>query len=152
MMNFFLGLVVILSGISLVFEQLSLYVKKFNNKEVVINSEKIFKKYLKKAEPILGIVAFVLGIIAFIAPSPIDVKTPTGVVSLTYRFLGDLIPSIFAILCGFMINKKVLFIFNIAQEKVVEAETKLKKYRVIIGILAIIIGFLHWIIGNNLLF
>lgn len=131
-MVFFLGLVCIIGGFIII---MPLFMERHPGWKVV--DEK-----LSSYKIIIGLAILIIGAITFIVP-----YHSHGRGKPLIPFLGDLFPSLFAILTGLFIS--VEFLENLKGVKgpfIDKLKTGLSKYQFPIGFGSIFFGLLHWFI------
>ena len=135
-MVFFLGLVCIIGGVIMV---LPLFMEKHPGVKVV-------DERLSPYKIIIGLAILIIGVINFIVPFH-------GGEKLLIPFLGDFIPSIFAMLTGLFISVDFLETLKGVKGPFIEKlKSGLSKYQLPLGLGSIFFGLLHWFIFKVVFF
>lgn len=135
-MVFFLGLVCIIGGVIMV---LPLFMEKHPRAKVV-------DERLSPYKIIIGLAILIIGAITFIVPYHGGVKP-------LIPFLGDLVPSIFAMLTGLFISVDFLETLKGIKGPFIEKlKSGLSRYQFPLGFGSIFFGLLHWFIYKVIFF
>jgi hypothetical protein len=127
-MVFFLGLVCVIGGFIMV---IPLFMEKHPTLKII--DEKISSYKI-----IIGLAIMIIGVITFVAPYH-------GRGKILIPFLGDLLPSVFAIFSGLFISIEFLETLKGVKGPFIEKlKNYLNKYQFPIGFGSIFFGLLHW--------
>ena len=135
-MVLFLGLVCLIGGFIIIMPL-------FMEKNPVL---KVVDEKLSSYKIIIGLVILIIGAIKFIAPYHGGGKP-------LIPFLGDLLPSLFAILTGLFVSVEFLETLKGVKGPFIDKlKTGLSKYQFPIGFGSIFFGLLHWFIYKVIFF
>ena len=135
-MVLFLGLVCLIGGFIIIMPL-------FMEKNPIL---KVVDEKLSSYKIIIGLVILIIGAIKFIAPYHGSGKP-------LIPFLGDLLPSLFAILTGLFVSVEFLETLKGVKGPFIDKlKTGLSKYQFPIGFGSIFFGLLHWFIYKVIFF
>ena len=134
-MVFFLGLVCLIGGFIMI---MPLFMEKHP-------TLKIIDEKLSSYKIIIGLAILIIGIITFIVPYHGRGKS-------LIPFLGDLLPSVFAMIAGLFISVEFLETLKGVKGPFIEKlKNGIKKYQFPLGFASIFFGLLHWFLYSKIL-
>lgn len=128
-----LGLTLILCGFIGSFEYL---VNKFPNLDNL-------RELVNRMKNIIAGISVFVGIWKFFGPDSYAGNIPA------ISFIGDLIPSLLAIIMGITVNPKILNLIAIPKDKKGKISKIFSSNHIVLGFLAMIFGFVHLLAGGS---
>ncbi|HCL57312.1 MAG TPA: hypothetical protein DHW82_09940 [Spirochaetia bacterium] len=115
------------------------------------------RSLIEKNKKFIGIGAAFIGLWKFFGPDATEVIDYYTAKSMapTYSFqpfIGDLIPALLLFLGGFCLAPEMLNFFNITDESKEKVKSTMDKIKVFLGLGNIVIGLIHLLVGQTVLF